>query len=250
MKCPRCSYEWESKVPQPKECPRCKGRMDYQPRMMLRAPSLEKREVRKAMASKLPWATATAFIIIAAIGTWAIFGGAPAAPPAGFATITATAGQGTVFAAGIPSGTASGIENVYIVDNSHGMGYNENFSGNENILGVITASAGSVNIPYETRFQIVVAVKVGSDNMAYVTKENMNVGLAAYGSFTIADENAQAPNKHANAQLASYSHDNSGYGTTSGWLRINAIWDNGGAGYVLPAGGTLNLENIRLWGWK
>jgi len=30
-KCPRCGYEWESKVPRPKECPRCKQRLDSRP---------------------------------------------------------------------------------------------------------------------------------------------------------------------------------------------------------------------------
>ncbi len=29
MNCPKCSYEWESRVAEPKECPRCKTRLDY-----------------------------------------------------------------------------------------------------------------------------------------------------------------------------------------------------------------------------
>lgn len=30
MKCPKCNYEWESRIKDPKACPRCKSRLDYQ----------------------------------------------------------------------------------------------------------------------------------------------------------------------------------------------------------------------------
>jgi len=30
MKCPKCNYEWESRTKNPKACPRCKTRLDYQ----------------------------------------------------------------------------------------------------------------------------------------------------------------------------------------------------------------------------
>ena len=29
QRCPRCGYEWESRVGEPKACPRCKTRLDY-----------------------------------------------------------------------------------------------------------------------------------------------------------------------------------------------------------------------------
>lgn len=29
--CPKCKYEWESRVDQPKACPACKVRLDYGP---------------------------------------------------------------------------------------------------------------------------------------------------------------------------------------------------------------------------
>jgi len=29
MKCPHCGYEWKPRVKNPKECPRCKYRLDY-----------------------------------------------------------------------------------------------------------------------------------------------------------------------------------------------------------------------------
>lgn len=28
MNCTKCTYEWESRVSNPKECPRCKSRLD------------------------------------------------------------------------------------------------------------------------------------------------------------------------------------------------------------------------------
>ena len=29
MLCPKCNYEWISRVKYPKECPRCKRRLDF-----------------------------------------------------------------------------------------------------------------------------------------------------------------------------------------------------------------------------
>ncbi len=196
------------------------------------------------VTSKTPWfATAAAVIMAAAIGAWALWPtGTPVTPS--YATVSAIAGPGTVFTGGVPS--ASGIENVYIIATSGLDDDNENVSGDPDILGVIEADSGSTNIPYETAFTIVVAVKAHSDNLAYVVRENMKVELTGSGSFTISAENA---GDSANSHLAAEPFDNSGYGTTSGWLRINAVWDNGGTGYRLPAGGTLSLDPIRLWGW-
>lgn len=202
------------------------------------------------MTSKLPWAAAVIIIVAAAgLGAWAIWGGAPTATtPSGAATITAITGPGTVF--GYVGN--SYIENVYIIQ--HGVGVNENLNLHDNtyLLGTITANAGIASIPYENSFDIVVAVKVTSpDNMAYARIDNMNVGLAGSGTFTITEDNAQSPG-HLGTQchMAAYSFDNSNYGTTSGYLRINAIWDNNGQGYKLIANGTLDLTNIKLWGWK
>ena len=28
MKCPKCDYEWDARVTEPKSCPRCKHRLD------------------------------------------------------------------------------------------------------------------------------------------------------------------------------------------------------------------------------
>ena len=193
-----------------------------------------KKEMEKRITSKLPWVAAASIIVIAAgLGAWALWGQAPAG-----VAITAVAGQGTVFAGGIPAGTASGIENVYII--AHGTyTKTENLSGNSNILGVIEANTGSVNIAYGTSFDIVVAVKVGTDNMAYVNVDSMNVSLAVSGSFSISEENTADKNLF----------ENSGYGTATGWVRVNAVWDNNGNGYTLLAGGSVTLDPIKLWAW-
>jgi hypothetical protein len=31
MECPKCKYKWEPRTKKPKECPRCKARLDYKP---------------------------------------------------------------------------------------------------------------------------------------------------------------------------------------------------------------------------
>lgn len=179
-------------------------------------------------------AIASVIVLVAVIGAWALW---PTAPT-GTATVSAVAASGTVFAAGIPPGTASGIENVYIMKSGL-YTKTENLSGHENILGVITASGGSVDIPYDTPFDIVIAVKAGTDNMAYAVLENMEVELTVDGSFSLGPENCTDKNLF----------ENSGYGTSDGWIRVNAVWDNNGSGYTLPAGGSISLDPIKLWCW-
>jgi len=147
-------------------------------------------------------------------------------------TVTPTA---KVYGADIP--TYSGIENIYIVDNTHGGGWAVNFSNHENVLGTITASGGSCSIDYNKHFVIVVAVKGHDENMAYVQKENLKVELAASGSFTISAENSSDADE--------YVFDDG----TPTYIRVNAVWDNNGNGYKLPAGGSLSLDTVKLWLW-
>jgi hypothetical protein len=85
MRCPRCGYDWKPRVPNPRECPRCKIRLDYPPKI-LRAPKppvpleIKRREVRKGMAQRLPWvAAAIVIIVVAALGAWVLT--MPAVPP-------------------------------------------------------------------------------------------------------------------------------------------------------------------------
>jgi len=188
------------------------------------------------MTSKLPWAAAAVIIVVAAVAAWAIWGQAPAVPPTGAATITAIVGPGTVFTGPIP--TYSGIENIYIV--KAGQDYSGNFSGlgTDNVLGTITATTGSVDIPYETDFAIVVAVKGAKENMAYVVKENMYVYVSITGSFT-ASENTNVTNNRT-----IFVDGGADY------IRVNHYCDNGGSYYKLPAAGTITLDPVSYYCYK
>ena len=191
------------------------------------------------MTSKLPWATVAVIIIVAAIGAWALYG-----TPAGDvppivgqpATISVPTAGGIAFAGGIP--TDSGIENIYIMQ--HGLFDNtENLSDHANLqtYGGNTAviedtGLAAENVPYENLFDIVVAVKGHTDNMAYVNKENMYVRIVITNAFS-ADETT------LDNALRRYKFDNDA--GTSTWLRANHLFDNDGNGYKLGAG-----ENIAL----
>jgi len=177
---------------------------------------------------KTTWLVAAVVAILVIASAWAFW-------PTPMATITAVSRGSYVIAAAEPVG--SGIENVYIVDNAHAAGWNINFSGNENVLGTIEASGASINIPYDTPFVIVVAVKGHDDNMAYVQIENLKVELGVTGTFAIGPENSVDANEYV------FLEDPGVY------IRTNVVWDNAGAGYVLPAGGSITLDPIRLWLW-
>ena len=210
--------------------------MDYQPYWSVGAPSLKIREVRKAMQSKLPWATVAVIIIVAGIGAWALYG-TPAgevSPPVGQpATISVPTAPGIAFAGPIPTDT--GIENIYIMQ--HGLFENtENLSEHDNlqVYGGNTAVIEDTgdpaeNVPYENYFDIVVAVKGHDDNMAYVNKENMYVRLVISNAFSD-DENTLDTGKR-------YDFEDG----TPTYIRTNHLFDNDGNGYRLQAG-----ENIEL----
>lgn len=232
MKCPRCGYEWKSKIPQPKECPRCKGRMDYIG--AVGAPKIKKGG-EKEMTSKLPWATVAVIIIVAAIGAWALYG-APAGevtPPGQPATISVPTAPGIAFAKGIPD--YSGIENIYIMQ--HPLFENtDNLSGHENLqtysgnTAVIEDTGlAAENIPYENYFDIVVAVKGHTDNMAYVNKENMYVRIVISNAFTD-DETTLDTGKR-------YQFEDG----TPTYIRVNHLFDNDGNGYKLGAGENIDI---------
>jgi len=236
MKCPRCGYEWKPKIPQPKECPRCKGRMDYIGAMGV--PKIKKGG-EKEMTSKLPWATVAVIIVVAAIGVWALYG-TPAGevtPPGQPATINVPTAPGIAFAKGIP--TYSGIENIYIMQrktnsyvNTTNLSNHENlqvYQGNKAVIE--DTGLPAENVPYENLFDIVVAVKGHKENMAYVVKENMYVRLVISGAFS--DDVSTL------TTLARYVFDND-VGPTN-WIRVNHVFDNSGNGYKLRAG-----ENISL----
>lgn len=234
MKCPRCGYEWKPKIPQPKECPRCKGRMDYLG--VMGVPKIKKGG-EKEMTSKLPWATVAVIIVVAAIGVWALYG-TPAGevtPPGQPATINVPTAPGIAFAKGIP--TYSGIENIYIMQhktnsysNTENLREHENlqvYQGNKAVIE--DTGQPAENVPYENLFDIVVAVKGHTDNMAYVVKENMYVRVVITGAFS--DDVSSLTTG------ARYVFQDG----TPTFIRVNHVFDNGGSGYKLKAG-----ENISL----
>jgi len=237
MECSRCGYGWKSKVSSPKECPRCKGRLDCRPVMGVH--KLKKMEVTKEMPSKLSLA-AVPIIVMIAVGAWAFWPSAEVTPviPTGLppATISVPFAGGIAFAGGIP--TDSGIENIYIMQH-HLFENTENLASHDNLqtYGGNTAviedtGLAAENIPYDNTFDIVVAVKGHTDNMAYVNIENMYVRVVTANSWVI-DETSldNASRRHI------FDND---VGPTD-WIRANHLFDNDGNGYTLAAG-----ENIAL----
>ena len=232
MKC-RCGYKWNPRVPNPKECPRCKGRLDYRPVMGVNR--LEKREVTEVTSSKLPWATVAVIAITAAVGAWAFWPSAttPVTPAGAPATISVPIAAGIAFAEGIP--TDSGIENIYIMqhglfENTDNLSEHDNlqvYSGNTAVIE--DTGLAAENVPYENYFDIVVAVKGHTDNMAYVNKENMYVRIVISNAFSD-DENTLGTEKR-------YDFEDG----TPTYIRTNHLFDNDGNGYKLGAG-----ENISL----
>ncbi len=190
------------------------------------------------MTNKLPWATAAVIIVVAAIGAWTIFGAAPAAPPtAGTASITATLGTGTVF--GAPPDD-SGIEAIYIM--ATGQDYTENMADYpDNHLENIFNSAETVDIAYDTRFDICVAVTGHTDNMGLLNADYMRVTLGAYTD--LGEWNIPYENSDDNATIDE-SIFKASDGTT---IRFNVVWDNNGNGYELKADDNLEMENVGLW---
>ena len=190
------------------------------------------------MTSKLPWATVAVIIIVAAIGAWALYG-TPAgevSPIVGQpATISGSTAGGFAFAGGIP--TDSGIENIYIMQ--HGLFENtENLSGHDNLqtysgnTAVIEDTGlAAENVPYENSFDIVVAVKGHTDNMAYVNVDNMYVRIVISNAFSD-DENTLAT-----GNVFKFDND-----ATPTWIRVNHLFDNGGNGYTLGAGDNISLS--------
>lgn len=141
--------------------------------------------------------------------------------------------------AGIP--TTSGIENIYIMKH-HLFDNTSDLKGHENIVeyngtdAVITASGGSVNIPYNTYFDIVVAIRVDNDNCYDTSSEdNYCVEIDTSGQVSILD-NSNNENEWTFVD------------GTPDYVRVNVVFDNVD-GYKLMAGQTLTLDAIRLWVW-
>ena len=233
MKCPRCGYEWESRIPNPKECPRCKQRLNY-----VGALGIKKGGVEKVITKT--WG-AIAVIIVVAIGlTWYVLPkeAPPVVPP------VTPRWSAIVFGA---APVKSGIENIYIMKSrAAGYGYDlsTNLSGHENIRTVITATEQEVNIPYDAKFDIVVAVKAHKDNLAYVQKENVKVefGVTSITGTLKRDGSAISTFLENSDDADEYQFE-----LTSDYIRLNAqkgTWDN----LELTADSRFDFS-ARLWCW-
>jgi len=182
------------------------------------------------MASKLPWVVVVV-IVVAAIGAWAIFRGEPTASP------TAPS-WGSITVLGFTGGQKSGIVNVYIAKT--GQDYDENWSAvatTDNYYLKQTATGQTGNIPYETSFVFLIEVTGHDDNMAYINLDNLKVELAVTGSFTKTAENTDGGDGAEYQFVLDATH-----------IGVNAVWDNNGNFFKLPAGGSIDYTT-KLWLW-
>jgi len=259
MRCPRCGYEWRPKVPNPKECPRCKGRLDYKvpssPRLPTPGTPQKIKEVGKEMATKrLPWIAAAVVIVVAVgLGSWVLL--QPAAVAHGWNLWTSVSGplSGPI-AVGLLSGDYGdfGIENIFIM--KHGAYSLENNPANwqegTHYYVNISSSGQTVNIPYEELFDIVVVVKIRGDNVAYLTWDNVYTSISISDAFTLNDNSLQSGTDWArsswfdnSAPIGSVGKDNPG-----AYLRFYYQLDNSGNGFKLAAGASISFqENIYTW---
>jgi|GEM_PF-832063 len=270
MRCPRCGYEWNPRVQNPKECPRCKGRLDFVPGPLARAP-IKKMEVERRMAQWKQVTAAVVILIVAGLAGWAL-SLQPAITGPGMVSLisgTLVSSDGTVllgFTGDVPEN--SGIENVLICDNlaPTEANFGVHISAEENpdkLLdgatdAIITSSGDNATIPYEYPFTIVMVCKVKADAsytgnkqtaklVAYVNKDNM-YGYLSYSGALSGTENTQDTGYE-------FAFDNNVPWTQSddystGYARVNCVFNNGGSGFTLPAGGTLSLDTIALYIWS
>jgi len=165
MKCPRCGYEWESKIPNPKECPRCKGRLDYTPGPV-GAPKIGKKGGEKVMVSKLTWATAMILIVaVAGVGAWAILGGAPAPTAPVWNSVFGLSG----------AHNNSGIIAIYCVKATTDLTTDPStWVLNDNYYDRID-SQGTLTVPTLTDFYIVVEARGNSPYVVGNNRDNIKV---------------------------------------------------------------------------
>jgi hypothetical protein len=273
MKCPRCEYAWEPKVPNPKECPRCKVRLDYVPGPV-GAPKLKiQREVKKEMSSRLPWVAATIIIVVAA-GLGAMALSTPTTtvnPPTGASTGTfggITQGAGLIENTFADNLSGIGIENIYIID--HELGDNTHdfrdqpltwIVPSDNVKSIIYCHNDTAEIPYENTFDIVVAVRIQAENIAYLTKDNMQNVMSFWYGGTEWKENSDDGNMDGTPDAngretvfgANFADKTPSATNLTGYVRMNHRCDNHGVGeavgYKLKAGGSITI-NDNFYAWK
>jgi len=257
MRCSRCGYEWTPKVPSPKECPRCKTRLDYRVPVPPGTPVEKKMEVVKRMPSKLPW-LATAVIIVVAVGLVGVFLW-PSPTVQGWSCLTTAGGSlpGTV-ALGLQTGQYGdyGIENIFIMKHgNYTMADNPanwekvDGSGKENYYENISYNNQTVNIPYEEAFDIVVVVRIRGDNVAYLTWDNVYTLMTISGAFSRTENSLQSSDWARSTWYENTVPIGSvGKYNQNQYLRFYYQLDNGGAGFKLAAGAQIQFtENLYSW---
>jgi hypothetical protein len=220
MKCPKCGYEWEPKIPNPKECPRCKGRLDYTPGPVGAPKVWKKKEVGKEMTSrKLPLAAA-AIIIVAAVGAWAILSTSttPTGPSWGY-VLGENASYGN-----------SGIVAMYLAKEGTNFDSDPSEWTIDNYYDKITAQ-GNMTIPYEENFYIVVEAKGVKPYIAYLVRENIKVELGLTGDLSLPAENKTG------TQFSWYTVEGDN-------IRVSAVWGP----YKLAADQSFNYT-AKVWLW-
>jgi hypothetical protein len=143
----------------------------------------------------------------------------------------------------VPVETNTGIENIYIVK---WKGYNPNVNlalQPQSWYAVITSSGQMVEVPPGVIFEIVVACRADApDGISFLEKESLSVMLKARGAFTIPLESSRDDKE--------FIFEEEGYGSGSGYMRLNVVWDNYGEGYELGENQVLYIDNASLFGKK
>jgi hypothetical protein len=179
----------------------------------------------KEMTSKLPWAAAVIIIVAAAgLGAWALW-------PTEVTPVVSGPSWGYILGENASAGN-SGIVAMYIakanIDNSTDPA---TWTYPDNYYNKITAQ-GTMNIPYEENFYIVVEARGVKPYIAYTTRENIKVELGLTGDVSLAAENKTG------TQFSWYTTE----GTDN--IRVSAVWGP----YKLSAGGSLNYT-AKVWLW-
>lgn len=203
---------------------------------------------KKWTAGRLPWAVVAVVAIAVVIAVGGVFGWTsspqqPTSPPSAIEWKLAAVWEGTSPLGGPPH--SSGIENMYIM--KHGSGYDKNsklsqYVGNPDYcIDVITAGGQNVDVPYEIALDFVVDYRGDANDaaLAYANKENTKAGFQWTSGFSYNENSTGA---------MEYVFDNTNYGQTNGLVYVNAVFDNNGNGWVMPAGAFAGYW-IGLWVW-
>jgi hypothetical protein len=139
----------------------------------------------------------------------------------------------------VPPLQYTGIENIYIMKYGQYDPLMPLDNQYDNQDAVISQSGQTVDVTSSSLFEIVAAVRVKApDNIAYVRVDNMQVVMGVSGAFIIPTDPPADEYEHV--------FESEGYNSSSGYMRVNVVWDNNGEGYALQHGEDLDIDNISL----